>query len=710
MFINRTLKGCYSSKLWSSAIPLKTKTFNNSIPNSMTCTSSISSHNNNPMPIYDITRKSPPSFLQLVNLRNFSVTPQKKDVPLDDLNKLKKLREEEPRWYHPSPTERMENPAYTYLKNHPEYQRLFFQHEIYSKLMTEDGRLTSEGEQQVNPAVKAFIDLCNSQPDELITDSKYEPIFADLISQTSQLTDVELLLVYFNFRRFSKRPKGKDKDYKKIWQPLDDLCLLRIQQQAWNLEFMFNLADLIYSVGLSTESKFHWELVKKLYRRVDNLSKEEFIRMMFCFGGVKSLPDTLSIYNIEYNLPKFIDELTSEEVAVISVGLLRTKTCVQNKDVLRKMLQIVTQDAQRIPSPSVSAVCKAIIISKTITIEEDIYEFLEAFVPEISRLDIHACASLMLMGLNTRVKHEILCTEMLNKLGGKVDMIRSKDLEYICNTLASFNIECDEFFGEIVEDLRKRTVSMSTKVFSSVHGRSFINILVNLCMRNIYPQDLISLALSDDFLGYTFGRSMYTYTQEVLYLDICSGIEAVNYSGPRLSDKYRGFLTKKNMLWIADEEKVSSSEYQKIARFMLAVCDNSLGGPEFCHICNIVPPFRTIGVVYCLRESDSKPVPVPENFTTIDDFIIKYIPEPEKDETDDNKIQFHAFVLFPGSQATVTTSEPMGMAVMHCRQMQKLGFHIHPIYLGHTVTNPTEMKKFVSEVLGTPIPEEPKIE
>lgn len=55
-----------------------------------------------------------------------------------------------------------------------------------------------------------------------------------------------------------------------------------------------------------------------------------------------------------------------------------------------------------------------------------------------------------------------------------------------------------------------------------------------------------------------------------------------------------GFL-QKNMLWIAAEEKVSSSDYQKIARFMLEVCINSLGGPEYCHICNVVPPFRTIG-------------------------------------------------------------------------------------------------------------------
>ncbi|CAL8078630.1 unnamed protein product [Orchesella dallaii] len=706
MFFNRALKGCGSSKFWTSVIPLKTnKTLINNAPTSVAYLNSLS-YQTDPIAIYDITRK-PTCFLQLANYRMFSVTPKNADLPLDGI-KSKRPSDEEPRWYHPSPTERLENPAYTYLKNHPEYQRLFFQHEVYSRLMTEDGQLTSEGEKQVNPAVKSFIDLCNTQPDELITDSKYEPIFAELISQSSLLTDVELLLIYFNLRRFPKRPRAKDKEYKKIWQPLDDLCMLRIQQQAWNLEYMFNLADLIYSVGLATESKFHWELVKKLYRRVDNLSKEEFIRMMFCFGGVKSLPDTLSIYNIEYNLPKFIDELTSEEVAVISVGFLRTKTHVNDKKMISKMLQIVVEDAQRIPSQSVSAVAKAVTISKTQTIEEDVYGFFEAFVPEIQRLDIHACASLVLLGLRTRVKHELLLNEILKKLQGRVDMMRNKDLEYICDGLASLNVDCDQLFLEISEEFQKRSLSMSLKIFSAAHGKSFISILVNLSMRNIYPQDLISLALSDDFLGNTFGRSMYTYTPEVLYLDICAGIEAANYSGPRLSEKYRGFLTKKNMLWIADEEKVTSSEYQKIARFMLAVCANSLGGPEFCHICNIVPPFRTIGVVYCLKEPDMQPVPVPESFTTIDDFIIKYIPD--SDDAVDKNVKFHAFVLFPGSHATVNTSEPMGMAVMHCRQMEKLGFKIHPIYLGHNVKNPAAMKKFVSDVLGTPVPEDPKIE
>lgn len=37
---------------------------------------------------------------------------------------------------------------------------------------------------------------------------------------------------------------------------------------------------------------------------------------------------------------------------------------------------------------------------------------------------------------------------------------------------------------------------------------------------------------------------MYTYSQEVLLLDICTGLEAEGYTGPRLSEKYRGFLTK----------------------------------------------------------------------------------------------------------------------------------------------------------------------
>lgn len=40
---------------------------------------------------------------------------------------------------------------------------------------------------------------------------------------------------------------------------------------------------------------------------------------------------------------------------------------------------------------------------------------------------------------------------------------------------------------------------------------------------------------------------MYTYTQEVLLLDICTGLEAEKYVGPRLSEKFRGFLTKVNI-------------------------------------------------------------------------------------------------------------------------------------------------------------------
>ncbi|ODM92540.1 FAST kinase domain-containing protein 5 [Orchesella cincta] len=708
MFINRTVRRCYSSKLWNSATPFQSTTVNFT---NLACHSNISTLQSIPKPIYTITRNSASTFLQKVSHRSLSVTPSNQNMPLDHLHIANYQDDNVSQWYPPfSSTERGENPAYTYLKNHADYRNLFFQQEKYSSLMKIDGSLTDEGEKQVNPALRSFIDLCNTQPEEFITDPKYEPIVRELITQSAQLNDEEILLFFFNLRRFSKRPKKNDKNYKAIWQPFDNLCLLRVQQKEWNsnLEYMFSLADLLYRVGLSSESKFHWDLFKRLYRKVDHLSKELLIRMMFCLGTVKTLPDTMSIYNIEYNLPKFIDKLSSAEVAVICMGYLRTKTSVHNKDVLRKILQIAAHDAKNVPSASVHAICKTIIISKsqTSSVEEDIYSFLDAFAPQIARLDMQACSSLMLMGLQTRVKHEGLCNEIMKKLEGKVEWVRSKDLEHICNTLASFGIECGQFFGEVVEDLRRKIGIMSTKEFSSVYGKSFVQILVNLFMRNIYPVDLISFGLSEDFLRSAFGSSMYTYTQEVAYLDICTGIEAVDYNGPRLSEKRVGFLTKKNMLWIAEEEKTTLSDYQKIARSMLEHCVDPLGGPEFCHLCNLVPPFRTIGVVYGLRESDNNPVPFPEKFSKIEEFKIKYVPEPDKEAA----VKFHAFILFPGSQLTANTREPMGMAVMHCRQMEKLGFHVYPIYLGHTVRNPTEMKQFVSKVLGRPIPEEPKID
>lgn len=455
--------------------------------------------------------RKPSVFYQfIVTRRHYSDDEKDKEqkkieVKFNDPNK--RVVVDEPRWFHPSPTEKQENPAYTYLKNHPEYQTMFFQHEVYSRLMTEDGKLTPEGEESVNPAVKAFIDLCNEDPDDYITDQKYESVLTELISQCSTLTDVELLLVFYTLQRFPKRPRAKDKDYKKIWQPLDDLCLFRLSERVWNLEYMFNVADLMYSAGLHTESRFHWELVKRLYRRVDHLSKEEFIRMMFCFGGVKTLPDSLSIYNVEYNLPKFVDELTPEEVAVVSIAFLRTRTKVNNKEVLRKMLKTVGDEAVRIPSPNISAVAKAITLSRIQSLEDDVYSFLDAFVSEIPRIDIHACASLVLLGMKARVEHEPLLRGIVKKLQGNVNIMRSRDLEYICEGLTFFGINCNELYNEITEDLQTRLMNMGLPSFCSAHGRNFINILHHLSQQNVYPQDLIAVALSDDFLNRTFGNS-----------------------------------------------------------------------------------------------------------------------------------------------------------------------------------------------------------
>ncbi|ODM89053.1 FAST kinase domain-containing protein 5 [Orchesella cincta] len=548
MFVNRTVRGCYSSKLWTSATPFK-------------CTTA---------------RNSASSFLQNVSHRSLSVTPSNKNIPLDHLHIANYQDDNVSQWYPPfRSTERGEHPAYTYLKNHPDYKTLFFQHEKYSSLINIDGSLTDEGEKQVNPALKSFINLCNTQPDEYITDPKYEPIIRELITQSAELTDDELLLVFLNLRRFSKRPKKNDKNYKAIWQPFDNHCLLRVQQKEWNsnLEYMFSLADLLYR------------------------SRRFQIPM--------------SIYNIEYNLPKFIDKLSSAEVAVICMGYLRTKTSVHNKDVLRKILQIAAQDAKSVPSPSVHAICKTIIISKsqTSSVEDDIYGFLDAFTPQIARLDMQARSSLMLMGLQTRVKTRGLCNEIMKKLEGKGEWVRSKDLEHICNTLASFGIECDQFFGEVVEDLRRKIAACQRRSSRVFMGK--------FCSNSSQPfhEEYLScgfdfIRLSEDFLRSAFVSSMYTYTPEVAYLDICTGIEAVDYNGPRLSEKRVGFLTKKNMFVDCGREKTTLSTIRKLHVLCRELC-GFLGG-----------------VVYSLRESDNKPVPIPEKFNIIEEFKIKYVPEP----------------------------------------------------------------------------------
>lgn len=434
------------------------------------------------------------------------------EPPVDVISKPKKLDEEEPRWYHRSPTERLENPAYTYLKEHPEYQKLFFQHEICSRLMTEDGTLTSEGELSVNPAVKAFIDLCNSNPTEIITDPAYEPVFTNLTDQGSTLTDAELLLVFYNLRRFPRRPRPNDKAYRQIWQPLDDICYARSFERGWTLEYMFNLADLMFTAGISMHSGFHWYLLKKLYRRVDHLSKEEFIRMMFCFGGVRSLPDNLSIYNIEYNLPKFIDELTPEEIAVVSVGFFRTKTYIRNQDVVAKMLETVGSNASQVPSQSISAVAKAVTLVYRGTYREGVVEsFLTAFISEIQRIDVHACASLIYLSTRARVKVPGLLEQVVKKLegSGSADLlgsICSKEVEYLCGGLTMFNMDCPNLYDEIMNEIRRRLKNMTPNLFSHTHGKHLVTVLHCLCQRGIYPVDLISFALSEEFLGRTFGK------------------------------------------------------------------------------------------------------------------------------------------------------------------------------------------------------------
>lgn len=153
-------------------------------------------------------------------------------------------------------------PNILFIRNHPAYLDLFFHYDLH-QVETEI----------THPAVKNFIAIARSSPDEHVFHVKYKGEVDALIASLQELTEVELQYALFHLRLFSypKDKVGKVK-FAKIWMPFDDECLRRgVERKKWRVPISFVYANLWDLLLLGSKSTFHWIVIKTCFRKVKKL-------------------------------------------------------------------------------------------------------------------------------------------------------------------------------------------------------------------------------------------------------------------------------------------------------------------------------------------------------------------------------------------------------------------------------------------------------
>lgn len=146
------------------------------------------------------------------------------------------------------------------------------------------------------------------------------------------------------------------------------------------------------------------------------------------------------------------------------------------------------------------------------------YELLECITPEISRLSLTCCLHISLLGTTLMIFHE----ESLRKVAQKfhrnisnVEKVRLKDMERILLALAMFDYNPNtkpDIFNSIKEELYKTSRAMEIELYP----KAFVCALTFLSLRNIYPMDLISKVLDENYINTVYGIQVYINLYSIL--------------------------------------------------------------------------------------------------------------------------------------------------------------------------------------------------
>lgn len=415
------------------------------------------------------------------------------------------------------------------LRSLPAYQNLLYQSgdkvegdvaTMWAQVPKQDPA-TSNGLSTIHPptttwrsSVNAFIDAAFASQDAklTVTHPKNEEVVASVLRDIKLLSDEELCQVLYHIPFFAPCPTLKDESYTRIWKALDQECKTR--KPMWSQDFCFVIADLWYRLNLARMSEFHWMLMKRLFRKCDKLSKEHYIRFLFCLNLNRDAPENVHVYDLEYKLLKIVDQLIAEEVVVIAVAFFKTQIHIRDQELLAKLLQIAMKSSETLDSVSVAAIAKLVRYCSNVKMNRQvILDFQEKFIPELPRLSITACTHLALVGTNSLNPHMSLIQKVVDRITNNIEEARLKELERISLAMTMFNADCDHLCKLVGEQLQKPERADEIRKY----GRCLPAILHYLSIRNIFIPDLISTCLSKTFRDTYYGTEFNTITESSKY-------------------------------------------------------------------------------------------------------------------------------------------------------------------------------------------------
>ena len=378
-----------------------------------------------------------------------------------------------------------------------------------------------------------------------------------------------------------------------------ELYEVEFANRAAGLEFhqLLLAADLWRCLG-RTVTRYLDRLYDCLSAHYGQIGPPELVELVYLIGEGRKFPAPL-VQPLEFLLVRHLDRLLPEEVGVVCLGLFKAQSGLSVGAVRRLVDQALALVGQMSDFALVN-VMKLLRFSHL-----DHLAWLEAMGTEIPRrapgMGVQGLMHVVLACGALHYHNDRILLAVARRVSDIAPHCRSKDackMLWAFGTLGVRQKQCPDMYSALTEVLRQREAEFQR------YPEHLLTALLGLAFAGQFPQDLLSRALSPDFVKRASASQQLELRKDLFTLDGTVGLELPQWTGPRLSRAVKEEVTR--LLWDFAQEDVCQKPEVLEAEVVLR---ELLGGEQFVRKHMILPHTRSIDLEVRL-DPRGQPLPV----------------------------------------------------------------------------------------------------
>ncbi|XP_051260952.1 FAST kinase domain-containing protein 5, mitochondrial [Dicentrarchus labrax] len=322
----------------------------------------------------------------------------------------------------------------------------------------------------------------------------------------------------------------------------------------------------------------------------------ELVQLLYIVGEGRQFPKDL-IRPVKKLLMCNLQQLYPEEVGTICLGLFKSQTSISEGAVIH----IVDKAHSFVEEMSDFAMVNVLKYMRFRYLYHR--DWLEAMAVEVPRrAQSMGIKGLMHVALTCSALHyynDKILIAIAERVPSLVPYCRVKDsckLLWAFGTLMFLPVQSPNLYSSLTDSLRQRKVEFGR------YPEQLLTGLLGLAFVSQFPEDLIALALSPEFVNIALNFTQLELKKDLFTLERAVALELPQWTGPWLSSELREEVTE--MLWkFAQSDVCQKPEIQEAE----SILQDMLGGEMFVHKRMILPHTRSVDLEVHL-DSKGKPI------------------------------------------------------------------------------------------------------